>query len=494
MKRNLITKTPVAGLSKVVGCPTSSTGDIMAPDSDEDDWTKYADTGYESNYDPWADLVSTNEEVDDFEEDIDEFVDDDIGPREIPRCPTPDGIEHAIKIGTCDYCLGRVSGVRIGGDPLEEVGARVRKEASERDSDIKPNDDVDCCPFCEDLFMELDLIAERIISAVEGVEFQKVQIGIHFAKDHVAAEEVLRTTVAATGSRPLKASLSDAVQNAVSKRLPGISWVKEGPEVMILFDTLTLGVNADIRALFLYGRYRKLERGIPQTRWPCRACRGRDGGCESCKGTGQQYPDSVQSLVCEPLVSALGASSDSFHGMGREDIDVRCLGSGRPFVAELKSPVRRNPDFDDLVKQINELAEGKIEIDRLRFSNKPEVARIKETKAEKSYTIRFSSDHDLSSEEIEKRINNLSGKTLEQQTPQRVAHRRADKVRKRKVIEIEEIIVDGKEIQFDVRCESGTYVKELVHSDEGRTTPSVAGLLEADCEVLWLDVKDIHAD
>ena len=83
---------------------------------------------------------------------------------------------------------------------------------------------------------------------------------------------------------------------------------------------------------------------------------------------------------------------------------------------------------------------------------------------------------------------------LEQQTPQRVAHRRADKVRQRQVISIGDILIADDEIQFDVRCESGTYVKELVHSDEGRTIPSVAALLETDCKVIWLDVKDIHAD
>ncbi len=83
---------------------------------------------------------------------------------------------------------------------------------------------------------------------------------------------------------------------------------------------------------------------------------------------------------------------------------------------------------------------------------------------------------------------------MEQQTPQRVAHRRADKIRKRKVISIDNIQVEENEIEFDVRCESGTYVKELVHSDEGRTNPSVAAVLEGDCEVIWLDVKDIHAD
>ena len=468
----------------------------MDPDSeDDDDWTKYADTGYTSSYDPWADLVPATElEEEEFDDEFDEFSDDVSTSRDIPRCPAPSGIEHAIRIGTCNHCLGRVAGVRIAGDPLPLVGERVRKQALERDSDLKPDEGIDCCPFCEDLFLEIDLIAGRIVTAVDGVEFSKVQLGIHFSKDHVASEEVLRSTLAGTGSRPLKATLSDAVQSAVAERLPGIVWVKERPEVMLLFDTLTLGVNADIRALFLYGRYRKLERGIPQTRWPCRACRGRDGGCESCNGTGQQYPHSIQSLVCEPMVESSGAISDAFHGMGREDIDVRCLGDGRPFVAELKSPLRRTLDLEKLMNSINKAAENQIEIHGLRLSNRAEVSRIKETKAEKSYTIRFTCDHGLTDEEVTTRIQSLSGQVLEQQTPQRVAHRRADKVRNRKVVSIENILITDDEIQFDVRCESGTYVKELIHSDEGRTNPSVAALLETDCEVILLDVKDIHAD
>ena len=468
----------------------------MATDSEEDDdWTKYADAGYASSYDPWADMVPADEiEDEEFEDDFDDFEDSGHSAREIPRCPAPGGIEHAIRIGTCNHCLGRIAGVRIAGDPLDVVGERVRSQALERDPELTVNEEVDCCPFCEDLFDDLEIISNRIIASVEGVEFSKAQLGIHFSKAHVAAEEVLRATLAATGSRPLKASLSEVVQSTISEKLPGIQWVKERPEVMILFDTLTLGVNADIRALFLYGRYRKLARGVPQTRWPCRACRGRDGGCESCNGTGQQYPNSIQSLVCEPMVEFAKANSDAFHGMGREDIDVRCLGDGRPFVAELKSPLHRSIDLDKLTKKINKLAKDLIEVQGLRLSNRAEVARIKETKAEKSYTIRFSCDHSLSNDEISTRILSLSGQVLEQQTPQRVAHRRADKIRKRKVVSIENIHVEDNEIEFDVRCESGTYVKELVHSDEGRTNPSIAAALEADCEVISLDVKDIHAD
>lgn len=48
--------------------------------------------------------------------------------------------------------------------------------------------------------------------------------------------------------------------------------------------------------------------------------------------------------------------------------------------------------------------------------------------------------------------------------------------------------------EFSLRCESGTYVKETVHGDSGRTQPSIASLIKAKCTVEWLDVADIHAD
>lgn len=96
-------------------------------------------------------------------------------------------------------------------------------------------------------------------------------------------------------------------------------------------------------------------------------------------------------------------------------------------------------------------------------------------------------------------MQKLQGCTIAQRTPERVAHRRADKIRKRKVMETidPEIEVVGDNLmvaEFSLRCESGTYVKETVHGDSGRTQPSIASLIKAKCTVEWLDVADIHAD
>ena len=96
-------------------------------------------------------------------------------------------------------------------------------------------------------------------------------------------------------------------------------------------------------------------------------------------------------------------------------------------------------------------------------------------------------------------IDKLEGVNLAQRTPERVAHRRADLVRRRRVIETNnpsvETLDDGNiAVEFTLRCESGTYVKETVHGDDGRTQPSMASLIKAKCTVEWLDVGDIHAD
>jgi len=43
-----------------------------------------------------------------------------------------------------------------------------------------------------------------------------------------------------------------------------------------------------------------------------------------------------------------------------------------------------------------------------------------------------------------------------------------------------------------VAAEAGTYIKELISSDEGRTEPSISGILDLEAECTVLDVIDIE--
>ena len=446
-------------------------------DIEDDSWALYADASYGNSIIESEETNDSNSEKEEewFDGDDFEFEGSTIN-WDAPPCPAPLGIEHIIRIGCCDFCIQRLAGRRTNSKG-EEGGKEIRKEAYQNNPELESSVKNELCPTCEDLFDDIDNIVTRIIEQTGEVEHSTIQLGIHLPKDLLDEEEKIRSRHGSPGSPPLKPSFVRAIQEKLSLKVEGISFVKERPDLMILVDGLTLKVDVDVRPVFLYGRYRKLIRALPQTRWPCRACRGRSGGCESCNNTGLQYLESVQDLIGEPIRLALAAEDTSFHGMGREDIDVRCLGQGRPFVIEIKKPGTRVVDLEEIQNIVNLNAKEKVEINSLRWSNRSEVVKVKESRSEKSYTIRFKVENIPDEETVINSISTLSGVTLAQETPQRVSHRRAAKTRKRKVIQLSDITVENDEVQFFVRCEAGTYVKELVHSDEGRTVPSVSSVL-----------------
>ena len=92
---------------------------------------------------------------------------------------------------------------------------------------------------------------------------------------------------------------------------------------------------------------------------------------------------------------------------------------------------------------------------------------------------------------INEAVNALRGRIISQRTPKRVAHRRADKIRHKKIIDIKIEDLKMNEATLIIKAESGTYIKELITGDEGRTTPSLAELAGVEMKVEKLDVIGI---
>ena len=116
---------------------------------------------------------------------------------------------------------------------------------------------------------------------------------------------------------------------------------------------------------------------------------------------------------------------------------------------------------------------------------------IKSDKGYKKYRILVEVDGTLSTYELKSALQALKGVTIYQRTPQRVSHRRADKVRERRVLDIEYTDeADGRFI-IEVTGEAGLYIKELISGDNGRTKPSLAEILGRPAEVVTLDVMQV---
>ncbi len=384
----------------------------------------------------------------------------------------------------CDSCLGRQLG-KVGHGANAERGRIMREMADPDTTAVEPK----VCSMCEGLVEEYETLAEEVRHSLEGYEWNTFLVGTKVPKRVTKQEAELAKEFPPVWVEALKSEVNREIGRRVEAAVEG-EVDHETPDVTVLVDPEYNTVEVQVRSVFIYGRYIKHERGIPQTRWPCRRCRGR--GCDACGGTGQQYETSVEELVAAPFMEVLGGEEHALHGAGREDIDARMLGRGRPFVLEIRNPKRRAWDPGEMERALNAHAAGKVEVSELRPSGKSEVVALKDATWEKTYLISFAIEGGATHDELEKATGSLSGTIIRQRTPQRVSHRRADKERPRMVKRIELVDLDQGTAKVEVRGESGIYVKELIHGDRGRTQPSMAELLGRPCNVVELDVLQVH--
>lgn len=386
---------------------------------------------------------------------------------------------------TCDHCLGRFYGKRSFGLTNEERGRalRITRELTANEPHCEP--DPDSCWICAGELSRTEEWAEKVVEALAGIEFETFLIGTKVPPIVAESEEMVWSDLSLHDPEPLKAEMNREVGKAVSA-LTGKTADLKKPDVVAILELGEGTVEVQVNPVFFSGRYMKYERGIPQTHWDCRACRG--AGCEKCDFTGKQYADSVEELIGRPAIEAFDAENAVLHGAGREDIDARMLGSGRPFVMEIEAPRKRSLDLAALEAEINQAADGRVAVHLDGWTDRKMVQSLKSDKAHKKYRILVEIDSSATPDEFRTALDQLKGVTIRQRTPLRVSHRRADKVRERRVLDIGCTGTEGDRYWVEVVGEAGLYIKELVSGDGGRTQPSLAQILGRTASVVSLDV------
>ncbi|MFX1564680.1 MAG: tRNA pseudouridine(54/55) synthase Pus10 [Promethearchaeota archaeon] len=349
------------------------------------------------------------------------------------------------------------------------------------------------CDICGGVMKQLPRAAQAIIRALKNWELSSILIGTRVSPSIIETEEQLRSEIEINMGEPIKAELNREIGKLVTTKLKlDVSF--DDPDIVALTCIPEFDVELEVHSLFIYGRYQKLVRGIPQTRWPCRECKGK--GCPRCNETGKMYAESVEELIAPGVLQFTEGTDVKFHGAGREDIDALMLGTGRPFVIEVLNPRIRSISLKQVGLQINKSVKGKVKVHKLRFANKEVVQRLKSsaTSSKKLYKALVHVEASISQDTL-KALQELSlPLEVNQRTPQRVSHRRSDKVRKKRVDTIEVIPIDPKTFELTIRCQGGLYVKEFISGDEGRTVPSIAEILGTSAECTQLDVIAVEIE
>ena len=366
--------------------------------------------------------------------------------------------KNVLKCGpVCDHCLGRQLAQVSTGMTNKERGVLLRKI-------LKKNAEKRKCVVCGDLFRKLDDYAQEAAQKLGKVEFRTFVVGTRLSSEIIAREESLWEEVGIERCESIRSELNRELGKLIFARVKKAA-DELNPDVVVMLNLQKERIDVSANPIFIKGFYKKLVRGIPQTKW-------------------DQYAESVEDIIAGPVMDVSGGIAHSMHASGREDIDARCL-DWRPFVLEIKNPIKRTMDLKKIQLEIKR--SKKVEVSGLEFTGRKDVAALKSERPDKSYKVVVDFEKPVKDIGRMKKIVGI----VSQRTPLRVSHRRADLVRKRKVVEIKWKRINNKSFELQIKGEAGLYIKELVTGDGGRTRPSISELLGNPAVVRSLDVVRI---
>ncbi|XP_069860680.1 tRNA pseudouridine synthase Pus10 isoform X3 [Dipodomys merriami] len=217
-------------------------------------------------------------------------------------------------------------------------------------------------------------------------------------------------------------------------------------------------------AVFVAGRYNKYSRNLPQTPWII------DGE--------RKLESSVEELISDHLLTVFKAER-------------------RPFAIELVNPHRihfTSQEIKELQQKINKSSD-KIQVRDLQLVTREAIGHMKEGEEEKTktYSALIWTNRPIQKKDTEF-LNDIKDLKIDQKTPLRVLHRRPLAVRTRVIHSMEAHYMDEHHFRLYLKTQAGTYIKEFVHGDFGRTKPNICSLMNVTADILELDVESVDVD
>lgn len=317
-----------------------------------------------------------------------------------------------------------------------------------------------------------------ISSEIRKYDVRKFHVGVKIPNDILKREEEL--------IRRYKFEYAESIKNEIKREIGKMITTMlnlevdfEDPHIVILVDLEKDRVSFELKPLLIKGRYLKIGRNIAQSKWITRL--------------GKPRTDISIAGVLETLCSIVQAEELKIHAAGREDLDVRMLGTGRPLIVELKHARKRLIPLRTLEDHVNKQSEF-IQFKLDSETTRKDVTKLKiEAKYQKKiYRALFASFQPLTKDDVRLLEEKMRNTKIKQRTPLRVLHRRKDIVRVKMVYRVKCNPITENLIESLIECQGGLYVKELIEGDEGRTNPSFSSIISKKLKCIELDVLAVY--
>ena len=331
------------------------------------------------------------------------------------------------------------------------------------------------CFICENFFEEkINVFVENTIEKLRKTKFEKFLIETKLPKEILEREKIILKILEKNYGESIKDEINREIGKKVSEVLKK-EIDKKNADIVVIVNLKINKTSVQFKSLYIFGKYKKIERGFPQLKAICPYCRGK--GCLYCRGKGKLYPTSIEELIGNPLIKATQSKKAKFYASGEEDVNSLCL-DWRPFVLELIKPKTREINLEEIRREINE--SKKIEVSDLKIVEKDFVKKVKTERSRKEYRIEIEFEEKVQNPE---KIKVLSGKIIEQKLN--------NKIKKIKLLRVEIEKVEENIITLKLLAENELNIKNFITGKD--TTPSIYQLTGKKPINILIDVIKIHS-
>ncbi len=356
----------------------------------------------------------------------------------------------------CNTCLGRQFPSELQGLDNTSKGTELKKKALGRNRPSKT------CYICDGMMQSIEKYADMVTKAVREYEFESLVIGARIPTSLVEKEDNLRAELKLKGGETFKTNFTREMNRTVSGKL-GVELQHRMPDITVIVDSLLDMVEVTSRSIYVYGRYVKTKRGIPQKRRRCRECGGQ--GCPECNLTGYTTTDSIEQRLTEPLLTLFRAGRVKFTWIGSEDSDSLVLGEGRPFYAEILEPqIRRPRRVKQMMKKVNDgVSVGELKV----LSGRPREERRFTVAVQSSLTL----DRRVTKKGVTKIKETFDGSFVRMTPPNKRSGTH------KKIYSLTAETAKGRHLQIKMKCDGGLSLRRFFTGEGSEVEPNIAGIL-----------------
>ena len=361
----------------------------------------------------------------------------------------------------CNWCLGRQF-PSVKGENNEIKGKMIRKKAKVK---IKKSS----CFICQGIMHSLKDTSARILGRLKDYEFDDFLVGAKLSKDVIEREDDLRAKFKMRGGEAIKSEIKREIGKMVSSKIDKRVNFRN-PDMTVLVNLVSGEIDLNPKPLFVYGRYLKMTRGLPQ--------KHRKYGALLKEG-------SVEQILAQRLTESFNAKGAKFTWVGGESTESLVLGSGRPFYAEIIEPKLRHIDESEIFKEKDK---GVILKEMMIMDGKP--------KKSPNFKVKVSA-HVKFDEEVDEEWLHILKERLQNSEVKVVPLRK--KAFMKKIYDFNLERINGKEAKIMFECDGGLNIKRFISgsdSDVGKDlleiSPNISEIMgiRANCDIF--DILDVE--